>query len=80
VRIPEEKHKSKGEDVTCMSDRAALHVKANNITQLIELIQAYPVEARHIVDAVEDGLTLGPAFVCGDGSELDDAITTCCEI
>lgn len=62
-----------------MTDRAALHVKANDITQLIELIQAYPVEARRIVAAVKDGLTLGPAFVFYDGGEPDDAITTCCE-
>ena len=65
--------------MTCTLDRATLHVKANNITQLIRLIQAYPVEARRIVDAVEDGLTLGLAFVFGDGCELDDAVTTCCE-
>ncbi|HZB32057.1 MAG TPA: hypothetical protein VE465_18010 [Streptosporangiaceae bacterium] len=66
--------------MTCTLDRAMLHVKANNMTKLIALIQAYPVEARRIVDAVEDGLTLGPAFVFGDGCQLDDAVTTCCEV
>lgn len=79
MRIPEGKP-DREEDVIRMLDQATLHVKANDITQLIELIQAYPAEARRIVDAVEDGLTLGPALVFGDGCELDDAATACCEV
>jgi DNA-binding GntR family transcriptional regulator len=41
----------------------ALRVKAQKMTELIALIQQYPAEARRVLAAVEDGLTLGPAQI-----------------
>lgn len=41
----------------------ALRSKAQQLTELIALIQQYPQETRRIVAAVEDGLVLGPARV-----------------
>ena len=46
------------------------HVNAEEINQLIHLIQRYPAETRRILDAVEDGLTLGPALIMDDSNAV----------
>ena len=38
-----------------------LRLKTQRMTELISLIQQYPEEARRILAAIDDGLTLGPA-------------------
>jgi hypothetical protein len=61
--------------MTCASDdiaRDGLRVTADKITDLTMLIQRFPREARLILDAVEDGLTLGPAQIMNDPHALDD--------
>ena len=61
--------------MTCTSDaknRHGLRVTADKITDLTVLIQEFPREARLILDAVEDGLTLGPAQIMDDPHVLDD--------
>ncbi len=49
----------------------ALRMKTQQLTELIALVQRYPVEARRVVAAVEDGLVLGPAQVMSWGKECD---------
>ena len=61
--------------MTCTADageRESLGLKAKKITELTMLIQEFPKETRVIIDAVEDGLTLGPAQVV-DGVHCLDA-------
>lgn len=48
-----------------------LRAKTQQLTELITLIQRYPVEARRVVAAVDDGLVLGPAQVMSWGPECD---------
>jgi hypothetical protein len=52
--------------------RDELRDKAEKITDLTMLVQQFPKEARLILDAVEDGLTLGPAQIMDDSHGLDD--------
>jgi hypothetical protein len=49
----------------------ALRVKTQKLTDLIALIQQYPEEARRVLAAVEDGLTLGPAQIMPDELECE---------
>lgn len=61
--------------MTCTSDVSArdeLRAKAKKITDLTMLIQQLPREARRILEAVEDGLTLGPAQIMDDADDPDD--------
>jgi hypothetical protein len=61
--------------MTCTSDvktRDGLRATADKITDLTMLIQKFPSEARLILDAVEDGLTLGPAQIMHDPCAPDD--------
>ena len=61
--------------MTCTTDvdaRDGLRLMADKITDLTMLIQMFPREARLILDAVEDGLTLGPAQIMNDSHDLDD--------
>lgn len=61
--------------MTCTTDvsaRDGLRATADKITDLTMLIQKFPREARLILDAVEDGLTLGPAQIMDDPHALDD--------
>src|SRR3954452_18956866 len=62
--------------MTCPSEvdaRDELHETAEKITDLTMLIQKFPAEARIILDAVEDGLTFGPAQVMDDTQSFQDA-------
>jgi hypothetical protein len=61
--------------MTCTADagsRDELRGVAEKITDLTMLIQEFPGEARLILEAVEDGLTLGPAQVMDDARCFDD--------
>jgi hypothetical protein len=46
-----------------MANNEELLLTAEEMTELISLIQRYPAEARRIMAAVEDGLMLGPAQI-----------------
>jgi hypothetical protein len=46
-----------------MINNKELILTVEAMTELISLIQRYPEEARRIMAAVDDGLTLGPAKV-----------------
>jgi hypothetical protein len=46
-----------------VTNNEELLLTAEAMTKLISLIQEYPAEARRIMAAVDDGLTLGPAQV-----------------
>ena len=64
--------------MTCTTDvtaREGLWATAEKITDLTSLIQKFPVEARLILEAVEDGLTLGPAQIMNDPHALEDEET-----